>query len=167
LTAAARGTALVVVALLTGACASGSSGGTELVLDGTPRTPDAEGIATIARADLIEVAGKQYKVSSDLVVFSTHDLSLTPLVRWQGSYVQVGLEGDTVVWLGGVTGIVSGERPGAEFTGRVAAVHGAEVVLEGGTVVTLADGVKAVAPGTYVLIRLDPIRGRVRELIAI
>lgn len=158
---------LIAAALLfAGACSSGSGGGASLVLDGSPRVPDAEGIASIARADLIEVAGKQYEVSPDLVAFSTHDMALTPLVRWQGSYVQVGLDGDTVVWLAGVAGIISGDRPVAEFTGQIDTVDGDQIVLEGGTVVTLAEGAKAYPPGAFVIVRLDPITGLVRELIA-
>lgn len=161
--------AVVLVAALAsvGACSRGGAGGAPLALDGSPRVPDAEGIASIARADLIEVAGKQYEVSPDLVAFSTHDLSLTPLVRWQGSYVQIGLRGDTVVWLAGVAGILGGDRPVAQFSGRVKAVDGAQVVLDGGTVVTLAKGVRPYPPGSFVIVRLDPITGRVRELVGV
>lgn len=161
---AALGAAALLV-VLAGSCSSGSPGRVDLTLDGSPRVPDAEGIAGIARADLIEVAGKQYKVSPDLVAFSTHDLSLTPLVRWQGSYVQVGLEGDTVVWLAGVAGIISGDPPYAQFSGQVEAVDGHRVVLRGGTVVTLGAGVAPYPAGAFVIIRLDPITGRVRELV--
>lgn len=155
-----------LAAVLAAGCSSGSSGGGEpLRLDGSPRVPDAEGIASIARPDLIEVGGKQYTVSPDLVVFSTHDLSLTPLVRWEGSYVQVGLRDDTVVWLAGVAGIMTGEPPTADLSGQVASIDGDQLVLRGGTVLTLGKGVEAPAPGTLVIARLDPIRGVVRELL--
>lgn len=159
--AVATGAALALVT----ACGSGGGGDSELVLDGSPRVPDAEGIATIARPDLIEVAGRQFDVSPDLVVFSTHDLSLTPLVRWEGSYVQVGLDGDTVVWLAGVAGVISGDPPTAQLSGRVEAVEGDRLVLEGGTVVTLGEGVDPLPEGTFVIVRLDPISGLVRQLL--
>lgn len=159
--ALATGVALALVA----ACGSGGGGESGLVLDGSPRLPDAEGIASIARPDLIEVAGTRYEVSPDLVVFSTHDLSLTPLVRWEGSYVQVGLDGDKVVWLAGVAGIISGDPPLAQLSARVEAVDGDRVVLEGGTVVTLGKGIDPLPAGSFVIVRLDPISGRVRELI--
>lgn len=157
--------AFAAALLVAGACSSGSDARSEIVLDGSPRVPDAEGIASITRPDLIEIAGKQYEVSPNLVAFSTHDLSLTPLVRWEGSYVQVGLDGDKVVWLAGVAGIVSGDRPVAEFSAQITSVDDDRVILEGGTVVTLGKGVRAERVGTYVLVRLDPITGRVRELL--
>ena len=158
---------VALAAALVGAACSGGEARNDLVLDGSPRIPDAEGIASIARPDVIEVAGTQYKVSPDLVVFSTHDLSLTPLVRWEGSYVQVGLDGKTVVWLAGVAGILSSDRPTAEVSGRVEDVDGDRLVLEGGTVVTLADDVEPPAPGSFVIVRLDAISGEVREVLLV
>lgn len=149
------------------ACSTGSDDGASVLLDGSPRHPDAEGVATVARAEVIEVAGTRYEVSPDLVVFSTHDLSLSPLVRWEGSYVQVGLDGDRVVWLAGVAGIITGDRPVAEFSGQVRGVEGDEVILEGGTVVRLGPDVAAPEVGTHVLVQLDPIAGRVRRFVAL
>ncbi|MGQ0434040.1 MAG: hypothetical protein ACT452_16740 [Microthrixaceae bacterium] len=160
-----RGAVAVVAVALATACSSASSGVDPLRLDGSPRVPDAEGIASIARPDLIEVSGQQYKVSPDLIVFSTHDLSVTPLVRWEGSYVQVGLRGKTVVWLAGVAGIMTGEPPSADLSGQVASIDGDRLVLRGGTVLTLGGGVEAPGPGSLVIVRLDPIRGVVREVL--
>ncbi|HEX9682199.1 MAG TPA: hypothetical protein VGA13_03900 [Acidimicrobiales bacterium] len=155
---------LLLGVVVAGGCARGGEP-PDLVLDGSPRLPDAEGLATVVESDRIQVGGVDYRVSPDLVVFSTHNLELTPLLRWEGAYVQVGLDGDVVAWLAGVGGVISGEPPSVLFTGQIDMLDGDRVMFRGGTVFRLEPAAtRSFAPGSFVIAEIDPVRGIVRRL---
>ena len=165
------GTVLVVPALLLlGAC--GDDGPAPLVLDGSPRSPDDEGLVTEVALDAITLDGERtYGVSDELRSFSAVDLSTVPLLFSDGQYVQLGLDGDTVVWLGAVARPVGLDPPVVYLTDAVASVGGEGdervVTFEGGTVLRLAEGTEVPEAGTAVRAEIDARAGVVRALEAV
>jgi hypothetical protein len=160
----------VAVALaLLGACGRGGSDGPAVKLDGSPRYPDDEGVATTVTANEVVLdGGRHYTVSDKLVSFSTYDHSVQPLVGFAKQYVQVGLKGKQVVWLAGIGAVVPG-RPGAApsvyYTGQPQRVDAKQrIVFADGTVLQLAPGVQA--PSTSaVQARIDPASHRVAAFL--
>lgn len=139
-------------------------------LDGRPRHPDVEGRLVSVAEDFstLQLDGdREYEISPDLQSFSAADGSIQPLVRWKDQYVQIGLEDDTVVWLGGVSSVV--EAPGspavAYVTGVAVEADGSELVLRSGAVFRLADDVEA--PKSFpvaVVLTIDVERAAVVEI---
>lgn len=144
-----------------------------VVLDGTPRLPDDEGVVTDLDVDGLSLTldGKRsYQVSEQLRSFSALDLSIQPLAGAKDAYVQVGLNGRTVVWLGRISKVVPTEPPSAFYVGRFKRVEqsdeGRRVVFGEGTVLSLADGVEppAGSEGQVVQAEIDPAAHRVVAL---
>lgn len=143
---------LVALALLVGACGGDDDAGAEAAveLDGTPRVADDEGHLTDVAADFSTITlddDRSYDVSDDLLAFAAADASVQPVLRLVDQYVQVGLDGDTVVWIGGISTVVElPESPVvAYFTDVLTEVDGPEATFRSGTVLTLGADVEAPA----------------------
>jgi hypothetical protein len=160
---------LVVVVLILAGC-SRDDGGNKVVLDGSPRFPDVEGVVEQISLDRITLDGdRTYKVAKDLASFSTYDLTATPMLHRKGQYVQLGLDGDTARWMAGIGVVVRapGKKPVVFYNGSLLTVHDGQAIFRNGTVLRLAKGIKT--PGDAVLLRaeIDPAHHVVRALIAI
>jgi hypothetical protein len=121
-------------------------------LDGSPRVPDDEGIATQidVEARRITLDGERdYEVSEALKSFSALDLSTQPLADAVDSYVQLGLDGDIVVWIGRIADPLATDPPTVYYVGRfkrIEELDGARRAVFGeGTVLRLSEGVEAPA----------------------
>ena len=141
--AARRFAALATLAAVTaGACGSSSP---VVKLDGSPRTPDAEGVVHRASINGITLDGnRRYAVSKKLISFSTYNQEVVPLSTTVGTYVQVGIRSGTVVWLAKV-GVVSGASDGTatvQYQGKLVRVSGRKLIFKDGTVLTLASGLE-------------------------
>lgn len=157
--------ALALVTL--GACSRG--GDDRLVLDGSPRVPDAEGVVEEISFERITLdGGRSYGVSDDLASFSTYDLAPVPMLHRKGQYVQVGLDGDEVEWMAGIGVVV--RAPGAEpvvfYNGHLLRVGDGRAIFRDGTVLRLGDGVRSPVPEGLVRAEIDPGTHRVRALVA-
>lgn len=151
--------------LLLGACSGG--GGDELVLDGTPRRPDAEGVVTAISFQEIRLdGGRTYKVSKELQSFSTYDLAATPMLQRKGQYVQLGVDGDVAEWMAGIGVVVraAGRKPVVFYNGDLVEVDGDEAVFADGTVLTLAEGAAAGVPKGPVRAEINPSTHRAERL---
>ncbi len=139
----------------------------ELVLDGRPRLPDAEGVVEqISFEEITLDGGRTYDVSRQLQSFSTYDLAATPMLHRLGQYVHLGLDGGTVEWMAGIGVVVRG--PGAPvvyYNGFFLRRDGGRAIFRDGTALRLADGVTV--PNGQGLLRaeLDPARHEVRALV--
>ncbi|MGH9040255.1 MAG: hypothetical protein ACRDZ3_08490 [Acidimicrobiia bacterium] len=160
--------AAVVAVVLLGAC-SGGGDDDRLVLDGSPRFPDAEGVVEEISLERITLDGdRTYKVAKDFASFSTYDLGPTPLLHRKGQYVQLGLDGDTAEWMAGVGVVVRApdKPPVVFFNGYLVHVKDGQAVFRNGTVLRLADGVKSPAPEGGLRAEIDPERHEVRALVS-
>jgi hypothetical protein len=132
-------------ALSLGACSSGSSEPV-VKLDGSPRTPDAEGIVLKASASGITLDGdRTYEVSKKLISFSTYNHEVVALSSMLGAYAQVGLDDDTVVWISKV-GPVATDAAGhktVQYQGDLVDVRPPRLIFKDGTVLRLASGLTA------------------------
>jgi hypothetical protein len=144
-----------------GLSACGGSAAPVVKLDGSPRIPDAQGIVERASINGITLdGGRRYGVSRKLISFSTYNRKLLPLVRMIGGYAQVGLTGDTVVWIAKI-GVVSRDASGhgtVQYQGDLVTANGSALTFRDGTVLTLAKGLHAPADpegATYVVIDAD------------
>lgn len=170
---------VVAGALLAPLGGAAACGGEEteapVVLDGSPRFADDEGIVTALDVDdrTLTLDGKRsYQVSDNLRSFSALDLSIQPLADAANAYVQVGLEGRTVVWLGRIAKVVPTDPPRVYYVGRLRSIEstdeGRRVVFGEGTVLELADGVEPPegSDGELVQAEIDPVAHRVVGLRA-
>lgn len=150
-----------LVGLLLAACSSDDSGA--IKLDGSPRVPDDQGVATSAGRDKIVLDEKRtYKVSPSLQSFSTFTTETRPLATWVGQYVHIGLKGDTVTWIAGIAGVVPTKPPRVHYPGRLKEIDGDKAVFEDGTVLTLAPKVKP--PVGQLTALIDPKTHKVVEV---
>lgn len=158
---------LVVLASGT-ACSSRDEAKTDVVvrLDGTARFPDDEGIATALDRNRITLDGKRtYEVSDDLRSFSTYTRELEPMIGRLGQYVQIGLDDDTMVWMGGVARVVEGDvGPSVFYTGRFREVADGRFVFTDGTTFAPGDGVEAPPTTGNVTVRIDPVTHLIVEI---
>ena len=154
----------LVAAVSASACGS-SSGGLEVVLDGSARRPTDEGVVTAVSREKVTLDGRRtYKVSPTLKSFSTYTLATTPLLDKDGQYVHVGARGGTVYWIAGIADVLDGS---VYYTGRLVQVEGDRAVMRDGTVLRLAPaakGTEAVRPEGEVVARIDAGRHQVVEL---
>lgn len=147
---AARVAALALATVVAG-CSGGDGEGTDaaVVLDGSPRVADdtgrlvevAEDFSTLTLEDA--AGARTYELHPAFVSFSALDASVQPLLRWRNQYVQVGLDGDEAVWLGGLAAVVDvpGAEPLAYFTDVLVESDGESATFRSGTVLPLAAGV--------------------------
>ncbi len=120
---------------------------TFVALDGTPRPPDDAGVLTSLDeefASLVLDGEIVYDLSPAVQSFASIDGSTQPLLGRVGQYVQVGLEGDTVVWVAGLGAVVRLDSQPDEvvYLGRISRVRDSTLELQDGTVLELADGVR-------------------------
>ncbi len=155
----ASGGLLLSVTLL--ACANG--GGDGLVLDGSARLPDDEGVATTLDRDGITLDDeRRYDLSDDLASFSTSSLAAEPFVQRRGQYVQVGLDGDTVVWMAGFGALVPVEGTDVVFySGTYDGVAEGRAAFTDGTTLAVAAGVQLPEPGRAVQVEIDAAQQRI------
>lgn len=135
-------------------------------LDGSPRFPADEGILSAVDDRQVTLDGaRTYKVSERLRSFSTYDLRLEPVRNRLGQYVQVGLDGEALVWMAGVAAVVPGDPPRVFYSGRLKEVDGkGRAIFADGTVLTLAPGVRPPVPQGFVQAEIDARSHRVLRL---
>lgn len=113
---------------------------------------------------------RSYQVSEQLRSFSALDLSIQPLADVDGAYVQVGVDGQTIVWVGRIARIVPSDPPRVYYVGRLARIEDSEdgrrAVFREGTVLTLGDSVEPPAGSTdqILQVEIDPTAHRVVAL---
>ena len=141
---------LVLLAALSVLAACGDDddgGGQPVVLDGSPRPADAEGRLVEVEGDFSTITldgDRTYAVAEEFLSFAAVDGEVQPLLRWENQYVQVGLDGDEVVWLGGISAVVEvdDEPPVAYFTDVLTEVAESRATFRSGTVLTVGAGVE-------------------------
>jgi hypothetical protein len=163
-----RVVAVAAVAFVVASCGSGSRSH-RAVLDGSPRFPDAEGVVTAVSVDKITLDGTHtYKVSPHLQSFSTYTLETVPLLGRKSQYVQVGLDGDTMVWLASVGAVVRAPNlpPTVFYVGHLARVDGQHrAIFHDGTVFRLGSDVRALTGADVVRVELDPVSHVARRMV--
>ncbi|HUR48179.1 MAG TPA: hypothetical protein VMY88_01420 [Acidimicrobiales bacterium] len=144
-----------------------------VVLDGSPRHADDEGVITALDVDGLSLTlddKRSYEVSEQLRSFSALDLSIQPLADAKDAYVQVGLDGRTVVWLGRIAKVVPTQPPRVFYVGRFTRIEDADglrrAVFGEGTVLALGDGVEPPpdSVGAVLQVEIDPATHRVIAL---
>ena len=156
---------MTVVAVLAG-CGSTPE---KLRLDGSPRWPDDEGVATVVTRTRIQLDGRRsYAVDPKFVSFSTYDGQLEPMVTRRNQYVQLGLRGHKAIWMAGVAAVVPLPTPAVYYIGRLKRVDGDQLFFWDGTVLTRRHGLAAPpvvrANGQRVQARIEPKSHRVVAL---
>ncbi|HUQ39457.1 MAG TPA: hypothetical protein VM030_04835 [Acidimicrobiales bacterium] len=158
---------LLAVALLFGGCGGGGDDApARLVLDGRPRYPDDQGVVTrVSRTSITLAGARTYRVSPKLQSFSTMDLSTQPLLQRKGQYVQVGLDGTTMVWIAGVAKVLPGTPPRVFYVGTLKRLDGkGNAVFADGTVLRLGAGVTPSPPKGSATVEIDPAAGVARRI---
>jgi hypothetical protein len=147
---------VTVAALALAGCAD-DDGAADFALDGSPRFPDDEGVVTSVSIGELELDDdRTYGMSVELESFSTYTMELEPVLGWDGHYVQVGLDGDTVVWIAGVADVFPGPPLTAYYTGQLVEIDAdRKLVFRDGTVLQLADGVRPAADEGSVVVEID------------
>jgi hypothetical protein len=173
LTGLRRTTAVVLLAvtvLAGSACESGSGTDVDvepaIELDGSPRFPDDQGIATDMTVDEITLDGaRTYPVSPRLQSFSTSTMELEPFRKRRGQYILVGLEGGEIVWVGAVAGVVR-HRDGASvyYTGTLIDRRERDLIFDDGTVLRAAVELDVPVLPVAVRARIDAAAHEVVEL---
>ena len=151
---------------------SGSCGGggeeAAVVLDGSPRHADDEGVVTAVSRERLTLDGQRtYRVSRELQAFSTRTLEAVPLLGRSGQYVLVGVDGETVEWLASVGGVlrVPGRPAVAYYTGVLERVVGRRAEFADGTVLQMGPGIDVPEAG-QVRAEIDVEAHEVRRLVA-
>lgn len=157
---------LLAAALVWSGCGSGGDGD---VRDGTPRYPDDEGVATELTTASITLDGERtYAVSDRLAAFNTYTLELEPMLGREGQYVQIGLDGDTMVWMAGIGAVVDLDPPSAFYVGELEEVidgdDGRRAVFVDGTVLRLSPEVDVPESDGPLQARIEVARHEVIEL---
>ena len=158
--------------LLAAACSRGGGdtpNNAGLVLDGSPRRPDAEGVVTAVTTERITLDGdRTYRVAEDLASFSTYDLIATPMLQRRGQYVQLGLDGDVAEWMAGIGVVVraEGRAPVVFYNGDLVRIDDDRAVFKDGTVLALAEDAKLADVTGPARAEIDPSAHRVVLLTA-
>ena len=160
---------LVVVlsaAVVAPGCGAGEDAKAVITLDGSPRFPDDEGIVTsVSRMQLTLDGRRTYRVSKDLRSFSALDLSIIPLLHHKDQYVQVGVEGQTVVWIGRIANVVVTSTKRVFYVGELVRTEGQKLVMRDGTVLTLDKSVAAPTGTGRVQAQIDPEKHAVVQIV--
>src|SRR5436309_2764558 len=97
---ASRAALAVGVSLVVAAAVGCSSGSPALVLDGSPRYPNIQGVvAKVAGDRLVFDDGRSYRLDPNLNSFSTYSLVTLPVIQVQGRYVEGRAQGDSIRWI--------------------------------------------------------------------
>ncbi|MBV8960593.1 MAG: hypothetical protein JO087_17625 [Actinobacteria bacterium] len=155
--------ALLATAVLVAAC--GGGGVKPIALDGSPRFPDAEGVVTSVTVKKITLdGGRTYDVSRKLQSFSTYTMETVPLLQRKGQYVQIGLHGHTMVWIGTIGAPVPQKPPVVFYLGRLVRIDGSRLVFRDGTVLRLGPSVTSPTKSGLVRVEIDPSQHAVRQV---
>jgi hypothetical protein len=122
----------------------------------------------VSRDRLVLDGGRELLIGDELQSFSTYDGSTSPVLGRRGQYVQVGVDGDRLVWIAGIGVVVDGSPDAVYYSGRLVDVDGARLVFRDGTVLTAAQGLDGTDDlvGDDVQAVIDPSTHVVRELLA-
>ena len=151
-----RRAAAVVLLVAFAACSRG--GGSPVKLDGTPRSPDAEGVVTAVSSRRITLDGKAtYDVPRDVQSFSATTLAAIPLAAREGTYVQLGLDGREVQWIAGFSAAVEFPERGAIafHNGTLRKIDDGKATFEDGSVLRVRSGVAKPPKGARVTAEID------------
>ncbi len=156
---------VLTLGLVLGACGDDDVAKTEsapfVELNGSPRTPDAEGVVTDVADDFSTLTldgDRVYEIHKNLQSFAAGDGSIQPVIRWQGQYAQVGLDGDTVEWIGGIAAVVAvPDQPQVVYVpGVITKIDGDRLIFRSGLVLTAGAGIVAPsAPPVAVVATID------------
>jgi hypothetical protein len=92
----------------------------QLVLDGSPRYPDVEGVAQDVSHERVSLdGGRRYAVSRELRSFSTYTLKLEPMLSHKGQYVHLGIEDGRVVWMAAFGAPLPADPPTVLYAGEL------------------------------------------------
>lgn len=138
-----------------------------IALDGSPRRPNAEGVVTEVTFDKLTLDGSRtFRVHPKLQCFDSATLRTVPLLQRKGTYVQLGVAGETVRWLAGYSAVV--ELPGqpamAFHVGTVVRSEAGEIVFRDGSVLKVAPGVQPAPAGAVARADIDVARHAVIAL---
>jgi hypothetical protein len=153
------GAAAAVLALSSAvvACGGGAQA-PEIVLDGSPRRANAEGVVTDVTFERMTLDGtRTFDVDPKLRCFDSGNLKSVPLLQRKGTYVQAGVAGHKVSWIAGYSAVVElPAKPKLAFhIGTVKSASAGEVVFKDGSVLKLAPGVAALPAGTSARAEID------------
>jgi hypothetical protein len=144
------------------ACGRGGADDDPVVaLDGSPRVPDDEGVATSLSETSITLDGERtYPVSRRLVSFSTYTGAIEPMLTREGQYVQIGLQEEdgveAMVWMAGIADVVRVDPPAVYYTGVFVRRDGGAFVFQDGTVLRAGAKSNEPPPETRVTVKIDP-----------
>jgi hypothetical protein len=143
-----RAVALLVALTLSSVLAACGGGGGghhgHVVLDGSPRHYDVEGVMTKASPKGIVVDGHAYALVDDIEVFSSSTLKPVSLVSRINQYVQVGLRGHKAAWVALYSAVLRlPNKPAVAFhIGTLERVKDGDAVFQDGSVLRLKAGVR-------------------------
>jgi hypothetical protein len=109
--------------------------------------------------------GRTFDVSRKLQSFSTYTLETVPLLRRRGQYVQIGVHGNTMTWIGTIGAVVPVQPPVVFYSGRLLRTDSQRrLVFRDGTVLRLAGEVTSPVPTGVVRAEIDPAKHDVRRV---
>lgn len=143
------------------ACSKPDSDAPVVVLDGSPRMPDDEGVATSLSTEEITLDGERtYPVSRALVSFSTYTGAVEPMLTREGQYVQIGLREQNgrqeMVWMAGIASVIDLDPPAVYYTGVLLRRSGDDLIFRDGTVIEAAEDVELPELPARVTVRIAP-----------
>ena len=155
---------VLVLALLVGCSGDDAP---DFALDGSLRVPDDEGIVTDVDLESVTLDDERtYDVERDLASFSAIDLSTVPLLFTEGQYVQVGVDGDTLVWIGAIARPLATDPPTVLYAGKIDAARRNTAEFANGTVLQLDASIDLTPRvGDEVRVTIDPDRKVITEVL--
>ncbi|MDQ1402044.1 MAG: hypothetical protein QOG03_360 [Actinomycetota bacterium] len=151
--------AAAVALVMTGAVGCRSTSKPVVNLDGSPRIPDDQGVVTAVSRQRLTLDGtRTYPISPGLQAFSTYTLTVVSVLERKGQYVQIGLNGKTVVWLANIAAVLPTTPPAVYYQGRLLRIDRTGAVFRDGTVLRLAPELHPSFTTGRVQARLDPAR---------
>lgn len=155
-------TSVVVLSLVS--CQRGDDS-EALVLDGSPRRPDVEGVVRdVTFSSLTLDDGRRFTIDRSLQSFSTYTLESLPVLGRKDQYVHLGVDEDKVRWIASIGPVVKGSVPSVFYTGTVLRIEERQVIFRDGTVLRSRDTVPAEVKGAFVVAEIDPSGRVVRRL---
>ena len=138
---------LAAVGALALLAACNSSSPPAVLLDGSPRVPDVEGVVQKASKAGITLDGnRKFTVSDKLISFSTYNQRVVPVGSTVGKYVQLGVDDGQAKWLALIGVVSTDETAGGEtvrYQGELTKVVGHRFEFKDGTVLRLASNLTA------------------------
>lgn len=136
-------------------CAEGAP--PRLVLDGSPRFPDVEGVVIAVSREQVTLDGRRtFDLDPKLQSFSTYNLAGTSVFERKGQYVQLGVRGTRAYWMAGIGTVSGGETPSVVYVGSFTGVRRGRAVFKDGTTLRLGRGFRPdIAVATRVSATID------------